>query len=141
MTLRIPPRLLQQIRSEGEAAYPRECCGAIVGPAGPVKRACELFPLPNQRTDDPHRYLIDAEQMKAVERDARSRAWEVLGFYHSHPDHPAVPSAFDTDHAWPWYSYVIVQVIEGRAADAASWVLRPDEPRMDSEPLDVESEV
>ena len=140
MTLRIAARLLEQMRRAGEAAYPAECCGAIVGQADGVKRARDLIALANQRTDDPHRYLIDAEQTRVIERDAKEAGWEVLGFYHSHPDHPAVPSAFDTAHAWPWYSYVIVRVTQGQALDAASWVLHPEEPRMEPELLDVERE-
>lgn len=141
MTLRIPPRLLDQVRREGERAYPSECCGAIAGPVDGEKRAARLYPLANRRTDDPHRYLIEAEQLRSVEREARANNWEILGFYHSHPDHPAVPSEFDTSHAWPWYSYLIVAVADGRAESAASWVLDPDRPRMEQETLDVESEV
>ncbi|HEU5155282.1 MAG TPA: M67 family metallopeptidase [Gemmatimonadales bacterium] len=141
MTLRIPAQLLDQVRREGERAYPGECCGAIAGPVEGEKRAARLYPLANRRTDDPHRYLIEAEQLRRVEREARANDWEILGFYHSHPDHPAVPSEFDTSHAWPWYSYLIVAVAEGRADSASSWVLDPDQPRMQQETLDVESEV
>ena len=141
MTLHIPAALLNQVRHEGERAYPAECCGAIAGAVNGDKRAIRLYPLANRRTDDPHRYLIEAEQLRSVEGDVRANNWEILGFYHSHPDHPAVPSEFDTSHAWPWYSYLIVAVAEGRAGSAASWVLDPDQPRMQRETLDVESEV
>jgi proteasome lid subunit RPN8/RPN11 len=141
MTLHLPAPLLDQVRREGEQAYPSECCGAIAGPVDGEKRAARLYPLANRRTDDPHRYLIDAEQLRSVEREARANNWEVLGFYHSHPDHPAIPSEFDTSHAWPWYSYLIVAVTDGRAESAASWVLDPDRPSMQRETLDVESEV
>jgi len=65
----------------------------------------------------------------------------VLGYYHSHPDHLAAPSAFDTEHAWPWYSYIIVRVDRGRAAELASWVLEDDRSAMSSESLEVFSEV
>jgi proteasome lid subunit RPN8/RPN11 len=141
VTLRLAPRLLAEIRQEAERAYPGECCGAIAGPAAPVKRGVRLYPLPNLRTDDPHRYLIDADQLRRVERDATVEGWEVLGFYHSHPDHPAVPSEFDVAHAWPWYSYLILRVASGRAQDAASWVLHAEEPRMEPEAFEIESEV
>ena len=141
MTLHLPVPLLDQVRREGEQAYPSECCGAIAGPVDGEKRAARLYPLANRRTDDPHRYLIDAEQLRSVEREARANNWEILGFYHSHPDHPAIPSEFDTSHAWPWYSYLIVAVTDGRAESAASWVLDPDRPSMQRETLDVESEV
>ena len=141
MTLRMPAPLLDQVRREGELAYPSECCGAIAGPVEGEKRAARLYPLANRRTDDPHRYLIEAEQLRSVEREAQANNWEILGFYHSHPDHPAIPSEFDTSHAWPWYSYLIGAVADGRAESAASWVLDPDRPRMQEETLDVESEV
>ena len=141
MTLRMPAPLLDQVRREGERAYPSECCGAIAGPVEGEKRAARLYPLANRRTDDPHRYLIEAEQLRSVEREAQANNWEILGFYHSHPDHPAIPSEFDTSHAWPWYSYLIVAVADGLAESAASWVLDPDRPRMQRETLDVESEV
>ena len=141
MTLRMPAQLLDQVRREGERAYPSECCGAIAGPVDGEKRVARLYPLTNRRTDDPHRYLIEAEQLRSVEREARANNWEILGFYHSHPDHPAIPSEFDTSHAWPWYSYLIVAVANGRAESAASWVLDSDRPRMQRETLDVESEV
>ena len=141
MTLRMPAPLLDQVRREGERAYPSECCGAIAGPVDGEKRAARLYPLANRRTDNRHRYLIEAEQLRSVEREAQANNWEILGFYHSHPDHPAIPSEFDTSHAWPWYSYLIVAVADGRAESAASWVLDPDRPRMQEETLDVESEV
>ena len=77
--------------------------------------------------------------------DAEKRATELkvdlLGFYHSHPDHPAAPSTFDSEHAWPWYSYVILRVEQGRAAEVASWQLAPDRSKMLPESLDVLSEV
>ena len=66
---------------------------------------------------------------------------EIVGYYHSHPDHPARPSAFDAEHAWPWYSYLIVRIDRGRGADMASWVLDDERPLMHPESLDVLSEV
>jgi proteasome lid subunit RPN8/RPN11 len=66
---------------------------------------------------------------------------EIVGYYHSHPDHPAAPSRFDAEHAWPWYSYLIVRVDRGRGAEMASWVLDDAQPVMHPEPLDVFSEV
>jgi proteasome lid subunit RPN8/RPN11 len=59
----------------------------------------------------------------------------VIGFYHSHPDHPAVPSQFDLDHAWPVYSYLIVSVIQGQSAELTSWELVEDRSRFEAEPL------
>jgi proteasome lid subunit RPN8/RPN11 len=142
MTLRIAASLLDEIRAHGEAVYPAECCGALVGRASADgKDVVRLDPAVNRRTDDPHRYLIAPDDLRRLEAEVRRESLEVVGYYHSHPDHPARPSAFDTEHAWPWYSYLIVRIDHGRAADAASWVLDDERPLMHPESLEVPSEV
>ena len=142
MSLRVAASLLDEIRRQGEAAYPAECCGALIGRTdGGEKEVVRLAPAVNRRTDDPHRYLIAPDDLRRLEAEVRAAGLEIVGYYHSHPDHPAVPSAYDASHAWPWYSYVIVQVVAGRGADLASWVLADDRPQMESESLDVFSEV
>lgn len=142
MTLRIPEGLLEDIRHHGEGAYPAECCGALAGRVeGGVKEVVRLSPAVNRRTDDPHRYLIAPDDLRRLEADLRSEGLEIVGYYHSHPDHPAVPSGFDTEHAWPWYSYLIVRVEDGRGLEAASWTLDDEQPLMRSESLEVLSEV
>jgi proteasome lid subunit RPN8/RPN11 len=95
----------------------------------------------NHRTDDPRRYLITPEDLLRTTEDLKRSALEVLGYYHSHPDHPAAPSEFDSQHAWPWYSYIIVRVDRGRAAELTSWVLEEDCSAMRQESLEVLSEV
>lgn len=143
MTLRLPETLLEEIRRHGVTAYPAECCGALVGRAegDGTKEVVRLAPAVNRRTDDPHRYLIAPEDLRRLELDLRGEGLEIVGYYHSHPDHPAWPSAFDTEHAWPWYSYLIVRIDGGVPADAASWVLDDDRPLMHPESLEVLSEV
>ena len=142
MTLRLPGALADEIRRHGEAAYPAECCGAMVGRVeGAAKEVLRLSPAVNRRTDDPHRYLIAPDDLRRLEREVREAGQEIVGYYHSHPDHPARPSAFDAEHAWPWYSYLIVRIDHGRGADLASWVLDDERPLMHPESLDVLSEV
>jgi len=142
MTLRLPGPLADEIRRHGEAAYPAECCGALIGRIeGVDKEVVRLAPAVNRRTDDPHRYLIAPDDLRRLERDVREEGLEIVGYYHSHPDHPAAPSRFDADHAWPWYSYLIVRVDHGRGAELASWVLDDRTPVMQPESLDVFSEV
>ena len=142
MTIRLSTSLLDEIRRHGERAYPAECCGALVGRiAEGVKEVVRLAPAVNRRIDDPHRYLIAPDDLRRLETEIRRESLEVVGYYHSHPDHPARPSAFDTEHAWPWYSYLIVRIDRARAADAASWVLDDERPLMHPEPLEVLSEV
>ena len=139
--MRIEHALIDEIRRQGERAYPAECCGVLVGTAGDVKEVVRLVPVTNRRTDDPHRYLIAPDDLRRIEADLRPLKQDVLGCYHSHPDHPAVPSAFDVEQAWPWYSYLILRVDDGLAAEVASWVLDDDRSTMHLEPIDVLSEV
>ena len=141
LMLRMGSALIDEIRRHGERAYPAECCGVLVGTVGDLKKAVRLIPATNRRTDDPHRYLIAPEDLRRIEADLRPLRLDVLGCYHSHPDHPAVPSAFDIEQAWPWYSYLIVRVNAGQAAEVASWVLNDDRSAMHPEPIDVFSEV
>jgi proteasome lid subunit RPN8/RPN11 len=143
VTLRLAAQLIEEIRGHGERAYPSECCGVLVGrlDGDGVKEVARLAPAVNRRTDDPHRYLIAPDDLRRLELELRTEDLEIVGYYHSHPDHPAVPSAFDAEHAWPWYSYLIVKVDAGRGAEVASWLLDDDRPIMGSEPLEVPSEV
>jgi proteasome lid subunit RPN8/RPN11 len=127
--LEMSEELLQRIRQHGARAYPNECCGALLGRAdGERKRVVDLLPLDNRREGEAARtrFLVTAEDYRSAEQAARERRLEIVGFYHSHPDHPARPSEFDREHAWPWYSYVVVRVAQGRAQEATSWVLAED---------------
>jgi len=143
MTLKLPGSIVEEIRREGERAYPAECCGVLGGrvDGASTKEVVSATPALNRRTDDPHRYLIAPDDLRRLEAELRAEGLEIVGYYHSHPDHPAAPSAFDAEHAWPWYSYVIVRVDHGRAADLASWVLDDERRLMQSESLEVLSEV
>src|ERR671910_980771 len=138
--LRMEHAVINEIRRQGERVYRAECGGVLVGRAGDVKEVGRLVPVTNRRTDDPHRYLIAADDLRRIEADLRPLKQDVLGCYHSHPDHPAVPSALDVEQAWPWYSYLILRVDDGLAAEVASWVLDDDRSTMHSEPIDVLSE-
>ncbi len=141
MTLRLSADLVEEVRRAGERAYPAECCGVLAGHPGGVKEVMKLVAVTNQRTDDPHRYLISPDDLRRIEAELRSQGLEVLGCYHSHPDHPAEPSAFDTEQAWPWYSYIIVRVDRAGAGQLTSWVLNDDRSGMSPESVDVLSEV
>jgi proteasome lid subunit RPN8/RPN11 len=141
VTVRLSGALAEEIRREGESAYPAECCGVLAGRVGESKEVVRLVPVVNRRSDDPRRYLISPDDLLRITLELRRSALEVLGYYHSHPDHPAVPSEFDSQNAWPWYSYIIVRVDRGRAAALTSWVLEDDCSAMHQEPLEVLSEV
>ncbi|HEV2522110.1 MAG TPA: M67 family metallopeptidase [Candidatus Acidoferrales bacterium] len=121
--------LEKELRDHGSRDYPHECCGALLGTdgGGEDRQVRSLFPLINRRDDSPrNRFSITPEDFRAAERAAAERGLDLLGWYHSHPDHPARPSEFDREHAWPWYSYVIVSVDAGVAKDLTSWRLEDD---------------
>jgi proteasome lid subunit RPN8/RPN11 len=136
-TLRVPSDVLSTIRGHAAGAYPDECCGALIGrESGPVAEAFEL----SNTTDleRRRRFLIGPEDYRAAEARAAASGGELLGFYHSHPDHPAVPSAFDLEHAWPNMRYMIVSVRAGRPEEARSWRLRADRSGFDEDTVVVE---
>ena len=137
MSLEIDDSLLESIRAHGRSQYPNECCGLILGGIeDDHKRALHLSPQENTRADSPqNRYLIAPAAMLAAEKDARSRGLDIVGVYHSHPDHPARPSEFDREHAVPWYSYIIVGVTAGSDAELTCWTLRDDRSAFEEEPL------
>jgi proteasome lid subunit RPN8/RPN11 len=119
------------------AAYPEEGCGVLIGrDAGGVREVERAGVLPNQREDARgNRYLIAPEALLAADREARAAGLDVIGFFHSHPDHPARPSAFDLEHAWPYYSYVIASVERGELAELRSFRLSEDRSRFEPEPI------
>ncbi|MGB8476211.1 MAG: M67 family metallopeptidase [Candidatus Acidiferrum sp.] len=141
LELGISAELSQRIREHGIATYPYECCGALLGrdhalsdipesdekSGGISREVVSLFPLVNRRDDSPrNRFSVTAEDVREAEKIATAQGLEVIGWYHSHPDHPARPSGYDHEHAWPWYSYVIVSVHTGVPQDMTSWRLKDD---------------
>jgi proteasome lid subunit RPN8/RPN11 len=114
----------EAIRRHGEETYPNECCGALVGAGGRVTVAVAL---PNTTEEGPRRrFLVRPSDYRLAEQRAGDLGGDLLGFYHSHPDHPARPSGFDLDHAWPTFAYVIVSVASGAAAGMTVWYLKED---------------
>ena len=133
MTLTLLPGIADAIRAHGVETYPNECCGALIGRDGVVT---ETLALPNTTQEGPRRrFKVRPQDYRAAEGRASQVGGELLGFYHSHPDHPAQPSQYDLDHAWPFFSYVIVSVREGVSEDMTSWRLREDRSAFDQEDL------
>jgi proteasome lid subunit RPN8/RPN11 len=137
-TLRIREELIQRIRAHGIETYPHECCGALLGrDAEDSREVLELVPLANRRNDSPRkRFEVAPEDVRSAEKTAREHEVELLGWYHSHPDAPARPSEFDREHAWPWYSYIIVRVERGEPREMTSWRLEDDRSAYDSEAIE-----
>lgn len=137
--LKISEKVAERIRAHAGGAYPHECCGALLGrDAGGEREVLELVPLANQREDSPrNRFQITAEDVLRAEKKAAEKNLDLIGWYHSHPDHPAIPSEFDREHAWPWYSYIIISVSAGKPAEMNSWRLADDRSNYSSEDVEV----
>jgi len=122
--------VLDEIKVEGEKAYPNECCGILFGSLDEAgeKTVTRILPVANEfsQGEQYHRFLITPENMLDAEKKARVLKIDVLGFYHSHPDHPAKPSEYDREHALPFYSYIITAVEKGEAKETTSWILLDD---------------
>ena len=124
-TVAIPAEVRAAIRAHSEGVYPDEACGVLLGPRdGVVSRAISL----DNTTDleRRRRFLVGPDEYRRAERHASDTGLEIIGFYHSHPDHPAEPSAFDLEHAWPNLSYAIQSVRNGSSRELRSWRLRDD---------------
>ncbi|BCW95914.1 MAG: M67 family metallopeptidase [Fimbriimonadales bacterium] len=128
MTLRLPPDVAASIRAHARDEYPHECCGALLGTeAGDTRIIQQVIRLANERADQrERRFYVSPQQVLMAERQARAAGLLLLGFYHSHPDHPAIPSEYDREHALPYYSYPIVSVVGGEPVEVRSWRLLED---------------
>ena len=133
MALRLDAQVDAAIRAHGSETYPNECCGALIGRDGTVS---DTLALPNMTDEGPRRrFRVTPNDYRAAERRAGELKAELLGFYHSHPDHPARPSQYDLDHASPFFLYVIVSVRDGVSGDMTAWRMREDRSAFDQEEL------
>lgn len=131
---------LQAIRDHAESTYPEECCGLLLGKIDPDSKilaevwatenawsteAAESYPA-TDLVNSNRRYTIAPAVLLQAQRSARDRNLDIIGIYHSHPDHPAIPSECDRVCAWHQYSYIIVSVQNGKAYDLLCWSLNDD---------------
>jgi len=142
--LKISTDQVQRMKTHAESTYPEECCGLLLGQIkGEVKTLVEVSPTENawdtqaaeafqgvnssppQSGTKRNQFSIAPEVMLKVQKQARDRELDIIGIYHSHPDHPAIPSEFDRAIAWHRYSYIIISVQQGIASDLRSWTLDP----------------
>jgi proteasome lid subunit RPN8/RPN11 len=138
LKIRISAELEAAIRRHGVETYPHECCGALLGRDGEEREIVAVLGLANQRDDSPrNRFSVSPRDVLDADRAAQAKGLDVVGWYHSHPDHPARPSHYDREHAWPWYSYIIVKVEKDGAREMTSWRLREDRGEYDEERLEV----
>jgi len=138
MILELPKEFIEQIHEHGSEAYPEEGAGLLFGHVKSERRRVRaIFPLGNARqgTARRNRYLIEPKDMLKAEEEASRMGLDVLGVFHSHPDHPNQPSKFDREWAMPWFSYVITSVNAGEAESSRSWRLLDDRSRFAEEQI------
>ena len=139
LEIEISAQLAEKIREHGVETYPYECCGLLLGKIiDGTKELADIHPISNSREDAArhNRYLISPAEFFQAQRLARNRGLDIIGCYHSHPDHPARPSGFDLDHAtFPGDSFIIASVANGKAVDLNSFVMTEDRSRFDSEDI------
>jgi proteasome lid subunit RPN8/RPN11 len=136
MTIIISIEQQKIIYNHAESVYPEECCGILLGEiVGISKIVVEVIPTINvwgkSESDEVgrnknSRYSIDPQDIFIAQKRARELHLDIIGFFHSHPDYPAIPSTCDRTQAWEVYSYPIVSVIDGKVSEIKSWVLDGD---------------
>jgi proteasome lid subunit RPN8/RPN11 len=129
MELTVSPALYHQITHHLESTYPNEGGGFLVGNLNGIQRiVTEVHPVQNvfETEEQFHRFLAEDGAFQRIEDDADARGLALLGYFHSHPDSPAIPSEFDRVHAWPYFAYLIVSVVAGQAINAHLWQLQTD---------------
>lgn len=137
MTVRFVRAEYDRMRAAAAEGYPHEVVGILAGDRA-TGAITEVVPLINERADSPrNRYRVSGLVMMRAEQAVEAKGLEVVGYYHSHPDHPAQYSEYDRDHALPNMSYVIVSVREGVPGDTLSWRLVEDRSSMDAEPVEI----
>ena len=137
--LKLNHTALHKIKLHAMQMYPEECCGVLIGrDDGQAKTICDVLEIKNAKEENRgRRFLITPEDYRWAEARAKEEGVEVMGFYHSHPDHPARPSQFDLDHAIPWCSYVITSVEEKLPTMVKSWLLKDDRSDFEEEELEI----
>lgn len=146
--LSIPQSLLEKMVAHLEAGYPYEACGILIGDiefgsgeatkiVKDVAPVANVWDVENERESQRNRYLIAPDEFVHIEREASKRGLDIVGFFHSHPDHPSQPSETDREFAWPVVSFVIVSVRYGKAATTQSWLLHDERDGFEEEPVQI----
>jgi proteasome lid subunit RPN8/RPN11 len=144
MKIHLPEELLWKIHAHGEENYPEEGAGLLLGrEEGDTRIVVDILPLKNGREDSArhNRYLITPQSLFEGEKQAEERDLDIIGVFHSHPDHPNRPSEFDREWAVPWFSYIITSITKGRADASRSWRLADDRYQFHEEAIVILEEV
>ncbi len=139
--VRTSRELARRMEEHGQKTYPEECCGILLGSTdGDETVILDVVEIDNLQEDNRRRrFLITPKQYLQAERAASERNLQLLGFYHSHPDHPAIPSEFDREHALPWFTYIVLSVACGEAKVMTAWFLSESRDRFNETPLSIET--
>ena len=141
MRLTIPVHIMGEIHAHGEKLYPEEGAGLLLGSIeGEHREARRVLPMPNhfEPNERGNRYRLDPQETLQAEELAEQLGLEVIGVFHSHPDHPPAPSQYDLEWAVPWFVYLITSVKDGNASDSRVWRMLEDHSRMVEEVLKIE---
>ena len=138
-TLKLSSEILEQIHAHGEAAYPHEGAGFLLGADAPIRKVTAIFPLPNAREENArhNRYLITPQDYLKAELEADRLGLSLIGVFHSHPDHSNCPSEYDREWAQPFFSYIITSVNQGKAVESKSWRLEENRSQFSEEKIDL----
>ncbi|CUU02821.1 Proteasome lid subunit RPN8/RPN11, contains Jab1/MPN metalloenzyme (JAMM) motif [Candidatus Thermokryptus mobilis] len=141
--VKVSAEIIEQIKKHGEETYPEECCGVLIGKfSQDEKEIFEFLRIENSSESEKNRrFLITPENYLMAERYSREKNLDIVGFYHSHPDHPAKPSDYDREHALPFFSYFIVSVENGIAKEINSWVLKEDRSGFEFEEIEIKNKI
>ena len=136
--IKLTEAIIDVIKRHAERDYPHECGGMLIGRfLDGTKEVTATFPLVNAREDSRHnRVLLLPDDVMRAERYARENKLDVVGYYHSHPNAPAVPSQYDLDNALPVWSYVIASVQNGKAVDVRSWEMEDDRSKFNEDQIE-----
>lgn len=136
----IPQAAVRTIEDHAREAFPEECCGFLIGAAQEPRRVVEARRAKNVAAEDrSRRYRIDPLELLHADKAARERGLDLVGIYHSHPNHPAAPSEFDRSHAASWFTYVILGVQDGEPAELTAWRFDDSTQRFESEEIRIQS--
>lgn len=127
MTVLIAGDQIEAIKIHAKSTYPEECCGFLIGLDSSVRTVHRVISASNATSESRrNRYNIDPMDLIRADEEARRSNFNLIGIYHSHPDAPARPSQFDLEHAWPWYTYMVLSVQNGVPKDVSAWILSED---------------
>ena len=141
MIVKIEEFNVNKIMAHGEKTFPEECCGVLIGSKNEFVYIKEVKPMKNiNEGKKERRYNIDPMDLVKLDKEVEEKGLELLGIYHSHPNHSSRPSKFDLEHAWPNFSYLVLSVNEGKSELLTSWRLKQDRKEFLQEKIEILNE-